>query len=139
MVTAMPDAPGPVRDPAALLRGLNPQRQPGAWVFVTTPDPAGLAAQALATFREAEGVTLVLPLDLARAAGFDTTLPMAQITLQVWSALEAVGLTAAVAAALQAQAIPANVIAAYHHDHVFVPEPMADRALAALRALAATA
>lgn len=131
---------GPVHDPAALLRGLAPERRPGIWVFATTAD-AGLAArlapEALATFREAEGLTLILPLEAARAAGLATALPMAQITLTVWSALEAVGLTAAVAAALEAEAIPANVVAAYHHDHLFVPEPLADRALAALRSLAA--
>ena len=32
--------------------------------------------------------------------------------------------------------ISANVAAAYHHDHVFVPESRAEEALAALRALA---
>ncbi|HMO09780.1 MAG TPA: hypothetical protein PKD10_19365 [Paracoccaceae bacterium] len=131
---------GPVRDPAALLRGLSPARAPGLWVFATTPDAARaarLAPLALGTFREQEGTTLILPFDTARAEGFDCTLPMAQITLHVWSALEAVGLTAAVAAALEAEAIPANVVAAFHHDHIFLPEPLADRGLSALRALAA--
>ena len=52
-----------------------------------------------------------------------------RITLGVRSSLEAVGLTAAVAAALTDAGISANVVAAFHHDHVFVP---ADRAEAAL-------
>lgn len=134
--------PGPVTDPAALVRGMRPERAPGAWVFATTQDAAlatRLAPAALGTFREPEGLTLILPLAAAQAEGFDCALPMAQITLTVWSALEAVGLTAAVATALAAEGIPANVVAAFHHDHVFVPEPLADRALASLRALSARA
>jgi hypothetical protein len=46
--------------------------------------------------------------------------------------LSAVGLTAAVSAALTAEGISCNVVAAYGHDHLFVP---ADRAADALRAL----
>jgi hypothetical protein len=46
-----------------------------------------------------------------------------------------VGLTAAVSAALTREGISANVIAAYYHDHIFVPEADAERALDALRAL----
>ena len=44
------------------------------------------------------------------------------------SALEAVGLTAAVATALAAAGIPANVLAGYSHDHLLVPEDRADDA-----------
>ncbi len=60
---------------------------------------------------------------------------LARITLNVHSALEAVGLTAAVATALTREGISANVVAAYYHDHIFVPEVDAERALEALRAL----
>ena len=51
------------------------------------------------------------------------------------SALDGVGLTAAVSGALAAEAIPCNVVAAFHHDHIFVPSGMAERALAVLKAL----
>lgn len=130
---------GPVSDLRTLLRGMAPRRMPGTFVFVSLADPARAAAllpQALAMFREAEGVSLILPDGAARAAGLEGA-PMAQVTLTVWSALEAVGLTAAVAAALEAEGIPANVVAAYHHDHVFVPEALAGRTVAALERLAA--
>ena len=50
------------------------------------------------------------------------------------SALDAVGLTAVVAAALADDGIPANVVAGFHHDHVFVP---VDRGRAAMLVLAA--
>ena len=49
------------------------------------------------------------------------------------SALEAVGLTAAVSAALTRHGISANVVAAYYHDHIFVPAEDAERALLALK------
>ncbi|MFN6977133.1 MAG: ACT domain-containing protein [Gemmobacter sp.] len=123
-----------------MVAGAVPDRMPGLWVFASLADPGravALAPQALASFREAEGVSLILPLDVAAAEGFDTALPMACLTLRVVSALDGVGLTAAVAAALAAQGIPANVVAAFHHDHVLVPADRAEAAIAALSALAA--
>ena len=57
------------------------------------------------------------------------------ITLDVHSSLEAVGLTAACAQALAAGGISANVVAGYSHDHILVPAPRAQDALAALDAL----
>jgi hypothetical protein len=47
-------------------------------------------------------------------------------------------LTAAVSGELARQNIPCNMVAAYHHDHVFVPSAMAERALQALSAMQAT-
>jgi uncharacterized protein len=80
---------------------------------------------AFALIREAEGVTLIRP-----GSGW------ARITLGVHSSLAAVGLTARVADALAAQRISANMVAAFHHDHVFVPWERRDEALAILRELA---
>jgi hypothetical protein len=60
---------------------------------------------------------------------------MRQITLNVFSALEGVGLTAAVAVALADAGIACNMVAAFHHDHVFVPEAQAEAALKVLREL----
>ena len=59
----------------------------------------------------------------------------AWLTLDVESALDSVGLTAAVATALAAQRIPCNVLAGFHHDHLLVPESRADEAMAILRSL----
>ena len=66
-------------------------------------------------------------------AGPKDELVMRQITLHVTSALDGVGLTAAVATALSELGIPANVVAGHFHDHVFVPEDQAVAALAALK------
>lgn len=122
---------GPVRDRAAMIAGMSPVLDGTTWVFVQSQDPA-LVAQALGTFRETEGLTLILP-EAANAGG----LPMARITLQVHSALDGVGLTAAVSGALARADIPCNVVAAFHHDHLFVPEDRAGEAMAILGALSA--
>ena len=53
--------------------------------------------------------------------------------LSVNSSLDAVGLTAAVATKLSFYGISANVVAAYYHDHIFVPSEKADKALLALK------
>ena len=126
----------PVRDSRAMIAGMDPVLKPGEWIFAAIPygSPVpDVATGALATFHEDEGLTLVLPRDQAVAAGFDPGLPMARIVLSVHSALDGVGLTAAVSAALAAEGIACNVIAAFHHDHLFVPAALAAKALAALR------
>jgi hypothetical protein len=98
--------------------------------------PAGLTP--VATVLEAEGTTLVLPAEQARGAGLAESSGYRWITLMVPSALDAVGLTAAVATALTAEGVSCNVIAGFHHDHLFVPVDAATRAMAALDKLAHT-
>ena len=61
---------------------------------------------------------------------------VAHLRLSVFSDLQAVGFLAAVAAALSAADVPCNAVAAFHHDHIFVPEGKANAAIAALQALA---
>ncbi|SFD65420.1 ACT domain-containing protein [Roseivivax sediminis] len=117
-----------------MIRHMRPELCPGRYVFAGSDDPA-LAARALATFREDEGLSLILPEEVAREAGLPADLPMRRITLRVHSALDGIGLTAAVSGALTEAGIACNVVAALHHDHVFVPAPDATRALAALEAL----
>lgn len=131
---------GPVKDTAEMIRSMAPRRAPGQFVFCTLadhPSSDALLSQAIASFREDEGLSLILPADVAAAAGFDTSLLMAQITLQVHSALDGVGLTAAVATALAQAGIPCNMVAGYHHDHAFVPDTRAEEAIAILTARAA--
>ena len=120
-----------------LLSSMKPQLLEPEFVFCTV---SGLLAEyvtlePIATFVEAEGLTLVLKKNLAQAAGFDFEGSFRQITLTVHSSLEAVGLTAAVSAKLAALSISANVLAAYYHDHIFVPSAKAEQALLALQEL----
>lgn len=130
----MPDLP--VSDLPTLLRSLRPVLNAGVYAFASVPpdaDPSGLAP--LATFREAEGLTVIVDADDADRAGLDVAFRAAWITLTVHSDLAAVGLTAAVAGALAEIGVSCNVLAAVHHDHLFVPVADADRALACLTAL----
>lgn len=131
----------PVRDTGAMIAGMAPQADARVWHFCTTANTqlaARAASRALASFTEDEGTSLILPHDAATELGFSTDMPMARITLMVLSALDGVGLTAAVAQALAAEGIPCNMVAAYHHDHAFVPWADAPRALATLNKLAAS-
>ncbi len=75
----------------------------------------------IATVREDEGLTLVLAQQEADAAGLSYEAPQARLTLRVHSSLAAVGMTAAVSAALTRAGISCNVVAGVHHDHIFVP------------------
>ncbi len=75
----------------------------------------------IAAIREDEGLTLVVSQAQADAAGLSYEAPQAWITLRAHSSLAAVGLTAAVSNALSKAQISCNVVAAFHHDHIFVP------------------
>ena len=90
----------------------------------------------VAVVLEEEGTTVVLPRESADAHGLAYDDVAAQITLTVRSSLAAVGLTAAVATALAGAGISCNVVAGFHHDHLFVPADRADAAMAVLRSLA---
>ena len=118
-----------------LLRSIAPEVQSDQYVFCTV---AGCIAdhahlEPLMCFAEAEGLTLILPVGRAQETGLPFDGTFKQITLTVHSSLEAVGLTAAVAAKLTAHNISANVVAAFYHDHVFIPADKAEEALAALQ------
>ena len=130
--------PEVARSRHAMIAGMSPQLRGGAFVFASlasTEVTSDLLARALATFHEDEGLSVILDRDVAEAAGLDDAQPMACITLNVYSALDGVGLTAAVATALAEEGIPCNMVAAYHHDHAFVPAADSDRAMQVLLAL----
>ncbi|MFD0979374.1 ACT domain-containing protein [Tropicimonas aquimaris] len=122
-----------VKEGQAMVRQMAPRLVPGHFAFRTLLDPDELAEvlpRAQGMFREAEGISVIVPVPPG------APLAMRQITLEVHSALDGVGLTAAVSGAFAALGIPCNMVAAHHHDHVFVPEDQAEAALDALRALA---
>ncbi|MFD1466762.1 ACT domain-containing protein [Hymenobacter caeli] len=134
----MPAAAGET-DLAHLLAALQPVRQPGEYVFCPVGPAQSVPPAALGAFREPEGLTLILPRAAADAQGLPYAYVAAWLRLTVHSSLAAVGLTAAVAAALAQENISCNVVAAYYHDHLFVAQADAERALGALRALSARA
>ena len=106
---------------ATLLRSMSPQLNDGEYVFCSLPDRSLLQdCEVLGSFREREGLTVILPRQQAERLGLGFDYVAAWITLNVHSALEAVGLTAAFAGALGKAGISCNVIAGYYHDHLFV-------------------
>lgn len=107
-------------------------------VFVSDDSLAGDEA-AIATVREPEGLSVVLTKAEADRRGDRYDFVGAWITLTTTTALDLVGLTAAVASALGDAGIGCNVIAGRFHDHLVVPAAAADRAMAALRRLASEA
>lgn len=120
-------------DLARLLAGLAPALAPQPRAIRTQAHDAPVPADALLLFREDEGSTVIVP---ASDVG-DNATPWAQITLRIHSSLDAVGMMAAISAALTEAGIPCNVVSAYYHDHLFVPWARRDDAMAALHALAA--
>lgn len=109
----------PVRELQAMLEALAPELHEHPYRFVPhgpEDDFIDLLGRMFAFVREAEGVTLVV------RTREDHPGPLfGGITLGVHSDLEGVGLTAAIATALTSKGIACNVIAGFHHDHVFVP------------------
>ncbi|ARF80609.1 ACT domain-containing protein [Kitasatospora aureofaciens] len=125
------------RDLATLLRGMRPQLNPGRYVYCTLPAKVPAGMRPVVTVAEPEGVTMVVTQEEADALGLRYEYVAAWITLQIHSALEAVGLTAAVAGRLAEEGISCNVVAGFHHDHLFVAADDAERAVRALEELSA--
>ena len=122
----------------SLLKGLSPELLPDHYVFVTLPGFSSELFDSLTPigmFQEAEGTTLILTENAALNAGLAYNGVFRCITCKVHSSLEAVGMTAAMSAALTAKGISANVVAAYYHDHIFVPAAYAELAVVTLLAL----
>ena len=85
-----------------------------------------LFAGVFAIVREDEGLTSIHA---------DPRGAWARISLGIHSSLEAVGLTGLMASRLAELDISVNVVAALHHDHLFVPWDRREEALECLRDL----
>lgn len=119
-----------------LLRDMQPKRHAGEYVYCTVESKTqALELDPLCMFAEEESVTVILPKEKADALNLFYPTTCAWITLTVHSSLEAVGLTSAVAKALTAANISCNVVAAYYHDHLFIPLKDAERAMQVLSTL----
>ena len=115
----------PVVETEAMIAGMRPEIQPGEFAFVLWPQDTLWPEGTRASCVEAEGLSLIVPIAFAPSGA----VPMRCITLQVHSSLEGVGLTAAVSDTLAKAGIPANMVAGYHHDHVYVPTELAEQAV----------
>lgn len=120
-----------------LLRSMTPVLNEGAYVFCSLTDATQLqGVQPLGSFQEREGLTVIVQRQQAEQLQLEIDYVAAWLTLNVHSALAAVGLTAAVAGALADAGISCNVIAGYYHDHLFVAHADGTRALGMLQQLA---
>lgn len=153
----------------ALLQGMQPELdEKAAYVFLTIPHDMAkrsaavvgdiVASQAIASFHEAEGLTVVVRstflADFVASSQSEAALhgaelkafwkalaereelpPMSHITMRIHSSLSAVGFTAAFSRALTEAGISCNVFAGYFHDHIFVPAALQSNAMSVLTAL----
>ncbi|MEX1234445.1 MAG: ACT domain-containing protein [Roseovarius sp.] len=116
-----------------LLAEMSPVLDPETYVFATLPDrniPAGLAPRM--TMQEGEGLTIIVTETEAKAAGLDHVFACRMITLDVHSALDAVGFLSKVTTRLAVLGMGVNPVAGYYHDHLFVPTDRAEDAMTAL-------
>lgn len=114
-----------------LLSDLKPRLKSGVFVFCSVQNiPAGLSP--LSIFKEEEGLSIICHQSDADTYKLHYDGLMKMITLDVYSSLDAVGMTAVISKALTDVSISANVVAAYHHDHVFVPLEKAEKAVKVL-------
>lgn len=117
-----------------VIRSMRPTFRPGSWVFVAADAlPPDVVVEA--TVREDEGTSALVARADADRLGLGYGFVGAWITLNVYSALESVGLTAAVSGELAKLGIACNVIAGLNHDHLLVSHDRADDALTSLRRL----
>ncbi len=128
-----------IKELETLLASMEPALKETDYVFCTVDGLVSeyVSLHPIGIFCEEEGVTLVLEKSMAEEADLAFSGTFKQITLTVHSSLEAEGLTAAISNKLAKKGISANVIAAYYHDHIFVPAEKADEALAALKEFSA--
>ncbi len=119
-------------DLSTLLKTLKVTRHEGVWAFQTG---GTVNEKAVMAFQEREGLSQIVPADTDTAADNRWI----WLELSVFSDLNAVGFLAQVADALTKASIPCNAVAAFHHDHIFVPYAKADKALEALNALSESA
>jgi hypothetical protein len=122
-----------------LIKGLKPELNKGEYVYCLAGSKEQAAAlDPLCYFLEKEGVTVIMPKEKADAMNIPYETTCAWITLTVHSSLKAVGMTAAVSKALTEENISCNVVAAFFHDHIFVPVKDAEQAMNALQRLIAS-
>ena len=122
-----------------LVAAMSPALMDGEYVFCTFQDAQYgdySELEPIAAIKESEGLTLIIPKSKADETQLAYESVFKGITLSVHSSLDAVGLTAAFSGKLTEHGISANVIAGYHHDHIFVQTELAEKAIEALNELA---
>ena len=119
-----------IRNLKVLIENMQPILNKGEYVFVSVANADHIPRELpICEIKEKEGTTLVLSKDDAEKLGLAFDFVASWITLNVHSALEAVGLTAAFATELGKSEISCNVIAGFYHDHIFVDVKDGEKAM----------
>jgi hypothetical protein len=115
---------------------MAPDLRPETYVYCTFPDQQlPIELDPICTFREAEGLTAIVEQSQAVRANVKHIFEAKLITLTVHSSLEAIGFLALISTHLAKAGIPCNAVAAFHHDHLFIPVDRADDAFSLLESL----
>jgi len=113
-----------------ILKTLKPKLNAGDFVFCTGINlPEINLNEIVMFFHEEEGNTIIIKKELADNLNLKYSFVSSWITLSVHSSLSAVGLTAAFSNTLAEKGISCNIVAAYHHDHIFVDKKDAAEAM----------
>ena len=119
-----------------LIRSMEPVLLPDTYAFTTFSGvlPPSIDA-AIMTFMEAEGATAIVPVEWAVSHDVPYEFPCRMITLNIHSALDAVGFLARITTALAKHEMGVNPVSGFYHDHLFVPADRADDAMLVLKEL----
>jgi hypothetical protein len=116
---------------------MEPSLADEEYVFLSMEDSrlTDLNIDALLTFKEEEGITLIVDKVTADSHNLEYMSTWSMITLSIHSDLEAIGFIARVASELAKEGISVNVVSAFYHDHLFVPYDEGQEAMEILQAL----
>jgi uncharacterized protein len=118
------------KDLNKLLKTMKPKHNIGDFVFCVIHDLTMINIdETISLFKEKEGYTVIIKKELADSLKLNYSFVASWITLTVHSSLEVIGLTSAFSTALSKEGISCNVVAAFHHDHIFVDKKDTDKAM----------
>lgn len=122
---------GGIKDLKVLLKSMKPELDERDFVFcsVSKKNFKELKINPLMSFKEKEGITLIINKQEAEKNKLSYEGVWSLITLTVHSDLNAVGFLATIATKLAEKNISINVVSAYYHDHIFVPKDKSVKAL----------
>ena len=120
-----------------LLKSIEPKLNEGEYVYCTINQLTlrNLDISPLLIFTEEEGVTLVLEKSQADTHSLEYEDTWQLVTLTVHSSLIVIGFIAAVTQHLAKHGISTNVISAFYHDHLLVPNGTGQRVVEILKEL----
>lgn len=119
-----------------LLKKMRPSLNEEEFIFYSSKNiKSEIFKAAILLFKETEDTTVILPKTIADDLNIEYTSIFSWITLLVNSSLNAIGFTAKFSSELAKHNISCNIVAGYHHDHIFVNTKHSERAFEILKQL----